>query len=267
MPLHGLNPPPAPVAWLRDVTMYFRDFSVCALNGVNLEIRRGEILALAGPAGAGKSTLLKILAGRLRPTYGSAKVFGRPPQRARSKTGYVAAKTADGVDAVGLFGFVKKFLPRPQPATLAQVLAKKPIFLLLDEPFAGLDATTHGEMNALLRSLRAEGRTVVFSTGSLLEARDVCDRIALCHSGRVEAVGTLPELLSLPQAVRFIAPVMPPATRDRALKIIRDDLGNPQPPAPAPEKPEPPPEASSTSKILMSLVKDAPASGPTAQEK
>jgi ABC-2 type transport system ATP-binding protein len=270
------NKQPAPAARLRDVSMYFRDFSVCALNAISLEVGRGEIFGLVGPAGAGKSTALKILAGRLRPTYGSIKVFGRSPWRARTMAlaGYVAAKPGDGreSDAGGLSRFVKKFLPRSHPASLAQVLAKKPALVILDEPFSGLDAASCRDMKALLLSLRREGRTVVFSGDSLIEAKDICDRVALCYGGKVEAVGTIQELLASPQAVRFTAPVIPQATLDRVLKIIREDLGgvdglagdkNTQPPAAAQRKADTIPAASITNKILMPLVKNAPGSDAT----
>jgi len=274
--ISGPNKPSAPVALLRGVTMYFRDFSVCALDAVSFEIGRGEIFGLLGPSGAGKSTALKILAGQLRPTYGSIKVFGCSPRRARTKAlvGYVAAKPGDSrdSDAGGLFRFVKRFLPRSSPPSLAQVLAKKPDLIILDEPFSGLDAASRRDMKALFLSLRREGGTVIFSGDSLFEAKDICDRMALCYGGRVEAVGTLRELLASPMAVRFTASVIPQTTLDRAMKVIREDLDvaglakedgkDTQPPIVAHQEAETPSAASTTNKILMSLVKKTP--GPDA---
>jgi ABC-2 type transport system ATP-binding protein len=266
---------PAPAALLRDVTMYFRDFSVCALNAVSFEVGRGEIFGLVGPAGAGKSTALKILAGQLRPTYGSGKVFGRSPRRARTKAlvGYVAAKSGDDQesDAGGLLRFVKKFLPQSRPATLAHVLARKPDLVILDEPFSGLHAASYGEMKTLLLSLRREGRTVVLSSDSLIEAMDICDRMALCYGGKIEMVGTIQELLASPKAVRFTAPVIPQATLDRAMKIIREDLGvnglATPPPAVAQQKIDMTPPDSMTSKILTPLVKSVPSPDATTDFK
>jgi len=275
----GSNKQSVPAALLRDVSMYFRDFSVCALNAVSFEVRRGEIFGLVGPAGAGKSTALKILAGQLRPTYGAAKAFGRSPRRARTKAriGYVAAKLGDSGDSRngGWFRFVKKLWPRGHAASLAQVLAKKPDLVVLDEPFSGLNAANCQDMKALLLSLRREGSTVVISGASLIEAKDICDRVALCYGGKVEAVGTLAELLASAKEVRSTAPVMPQATLDRVMKIIREDLGveklpvdkDTQPPPTAPRKADPAPTTSITNRILMPLVKKVPdpdAAGPKA---
>jgi len=274
MPMLDSNKPPAPAALLRGVSMYFRDFSVCALNAASFEVGRGEFFGLVGPAGAGKSTALKILAGRLRPTYGSVKVFGRSPRWAATKArvGYVAAKAGDNREpgGGGLLRFVKRFLPRNRPASLAQVLAKKPDLIILDEPFSGLDAAGCGEMKALLLSLRREGRTVILSGDSLLDAKDICDRVALCYGGKIEAVGTIDELLAAPTAVRSTAPVIPPATLARVMEIIRADLGvdglaadkSAPPPEAAPQKTEATPPASITNKILSPLVKNVP--GPDA---
>src|SRR5690242_3860282 len=86
---------PEIVATLRDVTVTYDGYLTRALTRVNLDFRRGEVTAVLGAKGAGKSTTLKILAGRLRPTEGAAKVFGRSPRRGATKArvGYLPGKT------------------------------------------------------------------------------------------------------------------------------------------------------------------------------
>src|SRR5579872_7277399 len=82
------------VATMRDVTVTFDGYLTRALARIDLEVRRGEAFGILGPKGAGKSTLLRILAGRLRPTEGKVKVFGRSPRRGSTKAriGYVPGR-------------------------------------------------------------------------------------------------------------------------------------------------------------------------------
>src|SRR4051812_37659151 len=96
------------VAMMRDVTVTYDGYLTRALSRVNLDVRRGEITALLGARGSGKSTALKVLAGRLGPTEGTVKVFGRSPRGAKARVGYLAGK----VDANRPVGFVDKLLGR-----------------------------------------------------------------------------------------------------------------------------------------------------------
>jgi ABC-2 type transport system ATP-binding protein len=270
-----LNPKPEIVVLGRGVSMHYRDFSICALDAIDIEVHRGDIFGVIGPAGAGKSTILKILAGRLRPTYGTIKVFGYSLARATRKglTGFVPDKTAGNgkPDSDGWAGRVANFFRPARPASLGQVLARKPEMLLLDRPFAGLDAAGRDARRELILSLAREGRTIVLSGESLLEVRGLCNRIAILNSGKIEAVGTLEQLFAPPQAVRFLAPVIPERSLQRALKLIREDLGVAEPRFAPPEampdaEPRPqngtPATAPSANKILSSLVKKSPAATP-----
>jgi ABC-2 type transport system ATP-binding protein len=213
------------VAVMRGVSMRFDDFLVHALTDVSFEVRRGEVFGLLGPKGSGKSTTLKILAGRLRQTEGAVKVFRRSPQfwGMKARIGYVPQKSGQP-DSAGLLGFVKNIFARTQPASLAQVLVKNPDLVILDEPFSGLDPAGCREVKELLLTLAGRGKTVIFSSDSLSETKDICNRMAFLYDGKIQGTGTLDELLATPGAIRFTAPVLPRATTERALKLIREDL-------------------------------------------
>jgi energy-coupling factor transporter ATP-binding protein EcfA2 len=113
---------------------------------------------------------------------------------------------------------------------LRQVLARDPDLLLLDEPFSELDAARCVEMRDLIGALAQRGKTVILTSRSLTHAKDVCDRFAVYDAGKIEAIGTLDEILATPDALRSIGPVLPPETAQRVLRIIREDLGQPGPP-------------------------------------
>ena len=216
---------PEIAAVMRGVSMRFDDFLVHALTDASLEVRRGEVFGLLGPKGSGKSTTLKILAGRLRPTDGKVKVFHRSPQRwaTKERIGYLPQKPGQP-DSAGLLGFVKNIFARTQPTSLAQVLVKNPDLVILDEPFSGLDPAGCSEVKELLLTLARRGKTVILSSDSISEVKDICDRMAFFYEGKIQGTGTLDELLAAPDAIRFTAPVLSSATVERILEIIREDV-------------------------------------------
>ena len=213
------------VAVMRAVSMRFDDFLVHALTDVSFEVRSGEVFGLLGPKGSGKSTTLRILAGQLRHTEGKVKVLGRSPQRRATKAriGYLPPKTAQS-ESGGLLGLVTRFFARVPPASLAQVLVKNPDIVILDEPFSGLDAAGCLELKELIQSLARRGKTVILSSDSLSDAKDICERVAFLYDGKIQGAGTLDQLLTATDAIRFTAPVLPQATAERALKLIRTEL-------------------------------------------
>ncbi|WP_211275577.1 ABC transporter ATP-binding protein [Actinoplanes rectilineatus] len=184
------------------------------LSGVDLEVAAGEVVALLGPSGCGKSTLLRLAAGLDTPTTGSIRVDGRAvtgvePRCAvvfqeprllpwRTLAGNVAyglprgttrdqarSEVARWLDVVGLTEFAHH-RPRQvsggmaQRAALARALARRPGVLLLDEPFAALDALTRLRMQDLLAEVqRAAGTTVLLVTHDVDEALHLADRIVL----------------------------------------------------------------------------------------
>jgi len=234
---------------VRWVSRYFDQPSfVRALTNVNLEVYRGEVLGVLGPAASGKSTLIRILAGRLSPSEGRAKVFGRSPKgRAmRARVGYLPQNSNDTrshlLSDVGDFlkevfwltrlGY-RKSQPTPDPkgtdrrGKLRQILMKNPELVLLDEPFSGLDPAGCGEVLEFIHVLKQHGRTVVLSDNSLARAKDICDRLAVLRRGEIEAIGTLQDLLATRAGLHYVSELLSQVTAERALNVIRRDLGVP----------------------------------------
>jgi energy-coupling factor transport system ATP-binding protein len=173
----------------------------------DLELRRGEIVALTGPNGSGKTTLAKLAAGLLEPETGAVERRGRPAYLSQDPGRYVVAERVDeeaalGVDgdlgrarralaAVDLSGYEESH-PRDlssgerERLGLASVLATEPDLLVLDEPTRGVDPERKLELAALLRS-QAGGRATLVATHDLVFAADAADRMVTTDSER-EAV-------------------------------------------------------------------------------
>jgi ABC-2 type transport system ATP-binding protein len=107
---------------------------------------------------------------------------------------------------------------------LAQALINDPDLVILDEPTSGLDPIGCREVKDLILALAARGKTVILSSHLLSDVEDVCDRVVILYGGRVQAMGTLQELLSKPDAIRITTPVLPRETLERVLEIIRSDV-------------------------------------------
>ena len=192
-----------------------------ALEGVTLEVARGEVLCLLGASGCGKSTLLRIIAGLIAPSEGRvAWPEGRPRDigfvfqdptlmpwsRARENVALPLrlrgvpraereARAEAALDAVGLAGFAHA-LPRElsggmrMRVSIARALVTEPALLLMDEPFAALDEMTRARLNDdLLAVAAARGITVVFVTHSVFESAYLADRVVVLapRPGRVAA--------------------------------------------------------------------------------
>ncbi|GAA4905118.1 sulfonate transport system ATP-binding protein [Nonomuraea thailandensis] len=222
------------------------------LRDIELDIPPGEIVAILGPSGCGKSTLLRLVAGLEAPAAGEALVDGHAVRGIdercavvfqeprllpwRDLAGNVAlglprrTARADGervvrhwLEVVGLAGF-HGHRPRQvsggmaQRAALARALARRPGVLLLDEPFAALDALTRLRMQDLLADVqRAAGTTVLLVTHDVDEALHLADRVVLLGSRPPHAGATVVTVLDVPH----------PRPRDRAhpeLASLRADL-------------------------------------------
>jgi ABC-2 type transport system ATP-binding protein len=196
-----------------------------ALKHVNLEIRRGEILALLGPNGAGKTTLISIICGIVNATEGSVVVDGhdivREFREARSKIGLVPQElSTDAFETVwatvnfsrGLYGkrkdpaLVEKVLRSlalwdkkdskimqlsggmKRRVLIAKALSHEPAILFLDEPTAGVDVELRHEMWKLVRELRESGVTIILTTHYIDEAQEMADRIGVIDKGELVLV-------------------------------------------------------------------------------
>jgi ABC-2 type transport system ATP-binding protein len=205
---------------------------IVAVDHVDLGVERGDVFGYLGPNGAGKTTSLRILLGLIRPTEGSARLFGRDP-------------LADGAKALeGVAGFVEapRFYPylsgrrnlrlladydeprsggridevlelvdlrdrakdkvggyshgMRQRLGIAAALLRDPRLLLLDEPTTGLDPAGMRDMRDLVRRLAGEGITILLSSHLLYEVEELCNRVAIIRKGRIVYQGTLRALLA-----------------------------------------------------------------------
>ncbi|HEV2455919.1 MAG TPA: ABC transporter ATP-binding protein [Verrucomicrobiae bacterium] len=234
-----------------------------AVDNVDFEVRRGEVFGLLGPNGSGKSTTVKLILGLLNPTRGHIQVFGHSPHHVRTKEriGYLPEESylyrylnsRETLDFFGnLFQLSKserqnraaqllemvglgKTQTRPvgefskgmqRRIGLAQALINDPDLVILDEPTAGLDPIGCREVKDLIIALARRGKTVILSSHLLSDVEDVCDRVVIYYGGKIQAAGTLKELLSEPDTLRITTPVLPRPTLERVLEIIRKDAAN-----------------------------------------
>ena len=193
-----------------------------ALKSIDLEIRRGEILALLGPNGAGKTTLINTICGIVRPTSGRVIADGhdivRDFRRARAAIGLVPQELAtDAFETVwatvtfsrGLFGkpadpgHIEKTLRAlslwdkrdakimtlsggmKRRVLIAKALSHEPSILFLDEPTAGVDVELRHDMWKMVRQLRESGVTIILTTHYIEEAQEMADRIAVINKGEL----------------------------------------------------------------------------------
>jgi ABC-2 type transport system ATP-binding protein len=208
-----------------------RGRGVLALDGIDLDVRPGELFGLLGPNGAGKTTTVKILLGLTRPTAGEARLFGIPASdpESRRRVGYLpeghrfpgyltaretlrifgrmsgmsSSKIRERVDPllerVGIAAWrdvrVKKFSKgMTQRLGLAAALVHDPDVLLLDEPTDGVDPVGRREIRDLLREEAARGRAVLVNSHLLSEIEVTCDRVAVLRAGKIAAQGTVAAL-------------------------------------------------------------------------
>ncbi len=206
--------------------------SVKALRGVNLEVKRGEILGFLGPNGAGKTTTIRCLLDLIRPQAGSMRVLGIDPRlkpvEARSRVGYLPGElnlegnlTIKGVlhyfnDLRGGksdWSYVKELAERlqldleatiknlskgnKQKVGLVQALMSKPELLMLDEPTSGLDPLMQQEVYGMLREAQAGGATVFFSSHVISEVETIAERVAILRRGVIVEEGEPGQFLNM----------------------------------------------------------------------
>ncbi len=226
------DPSATPVVLAKDlVKVYPPDLR--AVDGVNLEIRAGEIFGLLGPNGAGKTTTIKVLVTLAKPTSGTASVCGHDvvaePQKVRECIGYVGQTVAldrsiTAWDNLWMHANLHHMPPDEARKRIDEVLAlveladraqdrvkiysggmkkrldlatgllHRPRLLVLDEPTLGLDIQTRVRIWEYLLEQKNQGMTILVTTHYLEEADRLCDRLAIIDHGKVQAIGTPSEL-------------------------------------------------------------------------
>jgi ABC-2 type transport system ATP-binding protein len=232
-----------------------------AVDNVDFEVRRGEVFGLLGPNGSGKSTTVKLILGLLYPTKGHIEVFGHSPRHVQTKSriGYLPEESylyryLNSRETLNFFGNLFQ-LPKGERKNrteqllemvglgktqtrvvgefskgmqrrigLAQALINDPDLVILDEPTSGLDPIGCREVKDLILALARRGKTVILSSHLLADVEDVCDRVVIYYGGKIQAMGTLKELLATPDTLRITTPVLPRETLERVLEIVRHDV-------------------------------------------
>ncbi|MBU8895981.1 ABC transporter ATP-binding protein [Corallococcus sp. H22C18031201] len=207
--------------------------TVRALQGLDLQVGAGQIYGLLGPNGAGKSTTIKILMNLVRPSGGTARLYGQPVDHAATRrlvgflpenpspydyltgrefvtlAGHLSGLSGHDLDrrvtevlgAVEMAGAEKLQIRRyskgmVQRVALAQALVGRPKLLILDEPTSGLDPLGRRQMRDLILAERDKGTTVLFCSHIIPDVEALCDRLAVLVGGRRVREGSVQELVS-----------------------------------------------------------------------
>jgi ABC-2 type transport system ATP-binding protein len=235
-----------------------------AVDGVDLEVRRGEVFGVLGPNGAGKTTMLQMLATLLPMDGGSAEIFGvdvrKHPHVVRQLVGVTGQYASvdenltarenlylfgrllglekkkarsTGEELLGRFGLeeagdkqISQFSGgMRRRLDLAASLIHRPPLIFLDEPTTGLDPRTRGQMWDTIRELVAQGCTVLLTTQYLDEADQLADRIAVIDRGTKVAEGTSDQLKSQVGSSTLQLRLLDPAQTSQAVDVVRRVVG------------------------------------------
>jgi ABC-2 type transport system ATP-binding protein len=227
-----------PVIRVRGLVKRYAD--ITAVDGIDFEVRAGEVFGLLGPNGAGKTTTVEILEGLRAPDAGEAIVLGidvaTDPEPLKPRIG-ISLQTASmypKLTVVEIIDLFRSFYATSRPTdelidmlelgekrnsrtkelsggqrqrlAVALALVNDPELIFLDEPTTGLDPAARRALWDLIRGLKAKGRSVLLTTHYMEEAEVLCDRLAIMDHGRILEMGTVDELISKrfkERAVRF----------------------------------------------------------------
>jgi len=218
---------------VKDLTKQFDD--VTAVNGLNLEIRKGEMFGFLGPNGAGKTTTISMLCGLLTPTSGSAQIagfdIGKEPRKVKEFIGVCPQEAAvfkflTGTENLELFGALhgmdrqalkKRVADLVNQADFSDAAGRRtkgysggmkrqlnlmialisdPEIVFLDEPTVGMDARARRRTWEFIGSLKEQGKTVILTTHYIEEAQALSDRVGIIDYGELIALGTPADLMA-----------------------------------------------------------------------
>lgn len=217
---------------VKDFRVGLRGWKLRAVDDITLDIADNEVFGLLGPNGCGKSTTMKVVLGLLEPTLGECEIYGVPSRSVKSRlnvgflpeapyfyrylTGRellkfyakvcsvepskIKGRVADVLEMVGLdeaadrrVGTYSKGML--QRVGIAQAIVHDPKLVILDEPTAGVDPIGSNAIAELIRSLKAQGKTILLCSHLLAQVEGVCDRVAIMDKGKVVLTGSVDELL------------------------------------------------------------------------
>ncbi len=243
---------------VESLTKYYHD--LCAVDKINFDIQKGEILGLLGPNGAGKTTILRMLTGFLRPTSGSIRVkgytidqdsleikklLGYLPESAPLYQDMLAYDYLDYVANIREIAREQKLsrirhladlcglndvMHRPigelskgfkQRVGLAHAMMSDPEILVLDEPTSGLDPNQIVEIREIIKQIGKE-KTIIISTHILNEAEATCDRVVIINSGRIVADGSM-ETLKQSKSGEYLINI---SLQNTGFKSVEKELGS-----------------------------------------
>ena len=260
-------PQPAPPAHeiaikCMGLTKVFKDFwlrdKARAVDGIDLEIRKGEVFGLLGPNGSGKSTTIKMILGLLHPTAGRIAVFGKVPRDVATKKdiGYLPEETylykflnpTETLDYYGKLFRLDRTTRRKRIAMLlemvgldhaahrpvgefskgmmrkvglAQALINDPQLLILDEPTSGMDPIATNDVKNVITQLADRGKTVLLCSHLLADVQDVCDRVAMMYGGKVRRAGTMDNLLTDQRVTTITTPALQDLSDQRIVDALQ----------------------------------------------
>ncbi len=248
------------------LTKTFKDFwqrpKAKAVNDIDFEVNKGEIIGLLGPNGSGKSTTVKMILGLLYPTAGSLNVFGVSPRDVaiKKQIGYLPEETylykyLNPVETLDFFGSLFEIPRRERKRRidqlismvglehvknrqigefskgmsrrigLAQAMINDPDLLIFDEPTSGLDPLGCRDVKDLILNLKERGKTVVVTSHLLSDIEDVCDRVIILYGGKIRAEGALNDLLLIPEESKISTPLLSPEISKEIVDILSKQLG------------------------------------------
>lgn len=246
---------------LVDVKKKFGDRNV--VNGITFSIDKGEVFGLLGPNGAGKTTTLSMMSAQLSPDEGQIRVsdysVGQDMNRIKSLVGIVPQEIAlypvlsarDNLQFFGsLYGMKKKPLKEKinwildliglaeranepiknysggmkRRVNIAAALLHDPLVLFMDEPTVGIDPQSRNKIYELIRLLKQQGMTIVYTTHYMEEATALCDRVAIVDRGEILQQGTISELIELVSGGIVELSMESPDTAERVVNLLLSDL-------------------------------------------